>query len=422
LHHLYTFILFLALPFLLLRLLWRSIQAPAYFKRWSERFGFTPELRNNKPVIWIHAVSFGEVEASRPLVKQIQAAHPEHQILITTMTPTGSQRVKSLYTDNVAHCYLPYDYPFAVKRFLKNINPVLGIIMETEIWPNLVSACQQQSVPIVLANGRMSARSQKGYARFQSFIESTLNKFTLIAVQTQQDKQRFLQLGANPKQLHAIGNLKYEINLPASTREQAEAMRSMWNPSRPVWIAASTHQGEDEIVINAAKQVRGEFPDLLLILVPRHPERFDRVTALCQRSGFNTLRRTEQKPCSSKIQILVVDTMGELPLFYAAADVALVCGSLIPHGGHNILEPAALGRAIITGPHYFNFNEITEQFLSADAAVKVNDTVELAEAVTALLKSPQKRYEMGEAGLKLISHSQGASMRLMNLIHRHILR
>jgi len=397
------------------------MRSPAYWQRWSERFGLGPDLTTNKDVIWVHAVSVGEVEACRPLVTAMQTEFPDKQILITTMTPTGSERVGLLFSDSVLHCYLPYDLPFSINGFLKRTRPIFGVIMETEIWPNLAHTCKSRHIPIVLANARLSERSTQGYSRFPRFIKQTLDCFRFIATQGQQDKLNFQQLGADDSKVHAIGNLKYEVNLPASLLEQASAMRAMWDIDRPVWIAASTHEGEDEIILNASRQVRGTFSNLLLIIVPRHPERFERVAALSHRSGFKTLKRSENLPCSSDIEVLIVDTMGELPLFYAASDVALVCGSLIPHGGHNILEPAALGRAIITGAHYFNFNDITKQFLDAQAAIKISDTEELADTVSMLLNNPERRAQMGEASLKLIARSQGGSLRLINLIKRHVL-
>ena len=418
---LYTTLFTLGLPFIVLRLIWRGFRAPAYWKRWPERFGASPIL-SQKPVIWIHAVSVGEVEACRPLVKALQTEYPEHQLLITTMTPTGSARVTLLFPDSVAHCYLPYDLPFAIKRFLNRTKPQFGIIMETEIWPNLLSTCHQSDIPLVLANARLSERSAKGYARFPGFIRSTLNNLSLIAAQGVDDKKRFQQLGSENKKVHVIGNLKYEISLPASLKEQASAMRNMWDNNRPVLVAASTHEGEEEMLLNAARQIRAHFADLLLIIVPRHPERFDRVSALAQKSGVKTLRRSAHRPCPSDVQVLIVDTMGELPLFYAASDVAFVGGSLVPHGGHNLLEPAILGRAVVTGPHFFNFNEITKQFLTANAALQVNDTQELAKTVITLLKNSEQRAHMTEAGLKLIANSQGASTRLVNLIKHNITR
>lgn len=408
------------MPLIILRLIWRGIRTPAYWQRCSERFGQSPALTEAAPVIWIHAVSVGEVEACRPLVKNLQSTYPKHQLLITTMTPTGSERVKLLFSASVAHCYLPYDLPFAIKRFLKTNRPVFGIIMETEIWPNLLLTCKQKNIPLVLANARMSERSAKGYARFPKLTKTVLNSLRFIAAQSQQDRDNFHHLGADITDVHAIGNLKYEINLSASVVEQASAMRMMWDNDRPVWVAASTHEGEEEIILHASRQIRAKFPNLLLIIVPRHPERFDRVTALTHKTGFKTLRRSEQLPCSSAIQVLVVDTMGELPLFYAACDVAFVGGSLVPHGGHNILEPAALGRAVLVGSHYFNFNEITQRFIQSDAAIEINNAEDLADHVIQLLDNAEQRAKMGEAGLKLIAASQGASTRLANLIKRHI--
>jgi len=418
---LYTTLFTLGLPFIIFRLIWRGFRAPAYWHRWSERFGSSPTL-SQPDVIWIHAVSVGEVEACRPLVKALQQEYPEHQLLITTMTPTGSARVKLLFADTVTHCYLPYDLPFAIKRFLNRTKPQFGIIMETEIWPNLLTTCKQLKIPLVLANARMSERSANGYARFANFTASILDNLSLIAAQGQDDKKRFQQLGASNKKVHVVGNLKYEINLAASLKEQAEAMRNMWDNNRPVLVAASTHEGEEEMLLNAARQIRAHFADLLLIIVPRHPERFDRVAALAQRSGVKIIRRSEHRPCPADIQVMIVDTMGELPLFYAASDLAFVGGSLVPHGGHNLLEPAILGRAVITGPHFFNFNEITKQFIAANAAIQVNDTQELAETVINLLQNSQQRAQMSEAGLKLIATSQGASTRLVNLIKHNLTR
>lgn len=416
---LYTILFYLCLPLILLRMLWRGLRAPAYFHRWNERFGLGLKLKNTQPIIWVHAVSVGEVEATRPIISALKTQYPQHQLLITTMTPTGSERVRQHYGDSVLHCYLPYDIPFAVKRFLDATQPVFGLIMETELWPNLIATCHKKNIPLVLANARMSARSARGYQKLAKLTRTTIQKLTLIAAQTNEDRDRFKQLGADITKVHAIGNLKYEITLPASLLEQAEAMRAMWG-NRPVCIAASTHEGEEEIILNASKQVRAQFPDLLLIIVPRHPERFDRAAALSQRAGFRIVRRSEKRLCSSDVQVLIVDSMGELPLFYGTSDIAIIGGSLVPHGGHNLLEPAALSRPIITGPHYFNFNEITKQFLNAGAAIEVQNSQQLAQKIIELLNNPQQRAEMGEAGLRLITLSQGATKRLLNLIKRHV--
>jgi len=417
---LYTTLFTLSIPLLILRLIWRGFRAPAYWKRWAERFGGGPQINSSKPIIWIHAVSVGEVEACRPIANALRKEYPNHQLLITTMTPTGSARVKAIFSDSVAHCYLPYDIPFAIKRFLNKTNPTFGIIMETEIWPNLLSTNHKRNIPLFLANARMSERSAKGYSRFANFTKETLQNLSVIAAQSSEDKKRLQSLGAESNRVHVIGNLKYEINLAPSLAEQANSMRAIWDNNRPVLIAASTHEGEEEMVLNASRQIRSNYPELLVIIVPRHPERFDRVAALAHKSGFKTLRRSEMKPCPSDIQILLVDTMGELPLFYAASDVAFVGGSLVPHGGHNLLEPAALGRAVLTGPHFFNFQEITQQFLTAGAALEIADTQALADTTIKLLNTPETRTEMGEISLKLIAKSQGASGRLVNLIKYHL--
>ncbi|MFC6805243.1 lipid IV(A) 3-deoxy-D-manno-octulosonic acid transferase [Methylophaga thalassica] len=353
------------------------------------------------------------------MVAAIQSTYPEHQILITTMTPTGSTRVKALYADNVIHCYLPYDLPVIMRRFIQAIQPVFGVIMETELWPNLIHHCRKQNIPLVLANARMSERSLKGYQRIPSLTREILQSFTVIAAQAQQDRERFIELGADRDKVHAVGNLKFEVNLSPTIVEQAEAIRSMWG-NRSVFIAASTHEGEDEIILNASRQIRAQVPDLLLIIVPRHPERFDKVAALCQRAGFKILRRSENGLCRSDIQILVIDSMGELPIFYACSDIAFVGGSLVPTGGHNILEPAALSRPVIVGPHVFNFAEITQQFITAQAAIQVGNAEMLATTVIELLKNPPKRTAMGEAGQQLIKQSQGGSQRLLNLIKYNI--
>jgi 3-deoxy-D-manno-octulosonic-acid transferase len=407
---LYSTLFYLALPFILIRLIWRGFKAPAYFK---------PSQASKQNLIWVHAVSVGEVEACRPLIKGLQDRYPEHQILITTMTPTGSARVKSLFAENVLHVYLPYDLPFAIRGFLDAMKPQFGIIMETELWPNLILICAERSIPIAVANARLSARSARGYLKVAKLTRQMLQNIPLIAAQSHSDRDRFVQLGAHKDKVHAVGNLKYEISLPASIIERAESIRALWG-NRPVFIAASTHEGEEEQILDAARKIRGQFRDLLLIIVPRHPERFDRVTALCRRSGLNTLRRSDGKPCSSQVQALVVDSMGELSVFYGTADVAFVGGSLINHGGHNILEPAALSRPVITGPHYFNFLEITRQFLEHHAAIEVKNTDQLADSVIELLKDPQRRTEMGDAGKHLIEQSKGASQRLLNLIDVHI--
>ena len=417
---LYSFLFYLSLPLLIVRLGIRGLKNADYWKRWPERFGFCPTLPVRDAVIWIHAVSVGEVEASRPLIDMLLARYPTHHLLVTTMTPTGSDRVKKLFKKSVSHCYLPYDLPFAVKHFLRRTHPNFGIIMETEVWPNFTLQCQKQSIPLALINARLSERSAQRYAYLPQFSKQLFNSFRFIAAQSQYDKDNLQQLGVDNTSIHVVGNLKYELHFAASLVEQASALRMMWDNNRPVWVAASTHEGEEDIVLQAARQVKAQCQGALLVIVPRHPERFDKVTALAHKSGFKTVRRSDSSPCTADTDILIVDSMGELPLFYAASDIAFVGGSLVPQGGHNILEPAALGRAIITGPHTFNFKTITQQLTEQEAVIQITDAAQLAQSVTDLLHNAEKRAKMGEAGKQHIAHSQGASMRLANLIRRHI--
>ncbi len=417
----YTLLFALALPIILLRITWQGLRSPAYFKRLHERFGYAPVLNFDKSVIWIHAVSVGEVEASRPLIKLLKDEFPNYQLIITTMTLTGSERVKLLFADTVSHSYLPYDLPFAINRFIAAIHPKCGVIMETEIWPNLISICTKNNIKIILANARMSERSSKGYQRISGLTRKTLRYLTLIAAQNEQDRQYFYQLGADLKKVYTIGNLKYDIDLSSSIIDISEQVSTMWDINRPIFIAASTHEGEEKIILHALYLIRIRYPNLLLIIAPRNPERFDRVTALSKKMGFKILRRSKHLYCMNKINILVVDSMGELPLFYATSDIAFVGGSLVPHGGHNLLEPAALGRAIITGTHYCNFNGIVRQFIYAKAAIEVTDIHSLAITVIDLLQNSPKRAEMGKTSLRLIINSQGASMRLINLIKLYVL-
>jgi 3-deoxy-D-manno-octulosonic-acid transferase len=335
------------------------------------------------------------------------------------MTPTGSQRVLNRYGDTVLHRYLPYDIPFAITRFFKATHPVLGIIMETELWPNVVHYADKHNVPLVLANARLSARSAKGYQRIAKTTTDLLKTFSLIAAQTESDRERFITLGAEKSCVHTTGSLKFEVSLPPFVEEDAEVLRHAWQ-YRPVLIAASTHEGEEQLVLNAARQIRARIPDLLLILVPRHPERFDKVAAFSQRSGYNTLRHSSKQLCTQQTQVLIVDSMGELPLFYGTADVAFVGGSLIPKGGQNILEPALLAKPVLIGPHHFNFQDITTRFIETGAAQLVEDSQSLADATINLLQNDQVRISMGQAGKKIIQQNQGASARVMNLIKRHI--
>ncbi len=412
---LYTLILCMLMPVVLGRLIWRGWRNREYWRRWGERFGRFSSPEMNSP-IWIHAVSVGEVRAAQPLVREIKQRWPAIPLLVTTTTPTGSEQVKALFGESVLHTYLPYDLPGPVKRFLDGAQPRLALIMETELWPNLFHGCASRKIPIIIANARLSARSLRGYRRVSSLIRETLRSIYLVAAQGEQDAERFRQLGMEADRIRVTGSMKFDQPLPEGLQKHAGELRRRLGEKRMLWIAASTHQGEEEQILDAFRQVRREHPDCLLMLVPRHPERFGRVAELCSRAGFRVVRRSSGRPCDQDVDIFLGDTMGELMLFYAASDVAFVGGSLVPTGGHNMLEPAALGKPVIAGPHLFNFTEIAAAMERAGALCRVADGAELAEVTSRLLSSPEERAGMGEAGRRLVQQNRGALQRVLDLV------
>ncbi|SFP76228.1 3-deoxy-D-manno-octulosonic-acid transferase [Geopseudomonas sagittaria] len=415
---LYTLLLHLALPLIALRLYLRGRKAPAYRQRIAERFAF--KLSPLKPGgIWVHAVSVGESIAAAPLIRALREHHPELPITVTCMTPTGSERIRALFGDQVQHCYLPYDLPWAAARFLDRARPKLAVIMETELWPNHIHQCARRGIPTVLANARLSAKSARGYARFAGLTRPMLAEMSWIAAQTEAEAERFRQLGARPECVSVTGSIKFDLTIDPELQSRAQALRASWGADqRPVWIAASTHAGEDEIILAAHRRLLAEKSDSLLILVPRHPERFEAVHVLCQREGFATVRRSSGQPVGEGDQLLLGDTMGELLFLYALADVAFVGGSLVPNGGHNLLEPAALGLPVLSGPHLFNFLEIAAQLREAGALAEVADTQALHEAVQQLQADSARRQRMGQAGLGVLKANQGALERLLNGLER----
>ncbi len=412
---LYTLILCMLMPVVVGRLIWRGWRNREYWRRWGERFGRFSSPEMNSP-IWIHAVSVGEVRAAQPLVREIKQRWPAIPLLVTTTTPTGSEQVKALFGESVLHTYLPYDLPGPVKRFLDGAQPRLALIMETELWPNLFHGCASRKIPIIIANARLSARSLRGYRRVSSLIRETLRSIYLVAAQGEQDAERFRQLGMEADRIRVTGSMKFDQPLPEGLQKHAGELRRRLGEKRMLWIAASTHQGEEEQILDALRQVRREHPDCLLMLVPRHPERFGRVAELCSRAGFRVVRRSSGRPCDQDVDIFLGDTMGELMLFYAASDVAFVGGSLVPTGGHNMLEPAALGKPVIAGPHLFNFTEIAAAMERAGALCRVADGAELAEVTSRLLSSPEERAGMGEAGRRLVQQNRGALQRVLDLV------
>ncbi len=410
----YRLLLYLIFPYLFLRLYWRSRNLPAYRERLGERLGcysFTLEK-----CIWIHAVSVGEVVAAIPLVKALKARYVDIPFLITTMTPTGAARVKAELGESVKHVYLPYDFPFAVKRFLTAMNPRKGIIMETELWPNLVAICHQKKIPLYLLNARLSEKSAQGYRYIAPLMRAMLNQLELIAAQGQADAERFIALGASKERVVVTGNIKFDLTLPSNLVEKSHELRAMLGHNRWIWIAASTHEGEEELLLAAHKKLREKNPTALLILVPRHPQRFNEVATLCEQQGWKIARRSQQQICTSETAVYLGDTMGELLLLYAAAEVAFVAGSLIKHGGHNLLEPAALGKPILTGPHTFNFAEINALFLAANALVVTTDVEALAKELERLMLHPEDAKQLGRSALQVMEANRGALRRQLEII------
>ena len=367
--------------------------------------------------IWIHAVSVGEANAAVPLVKYLKSAYPDKPILITTMTPTGADRVVKTFGDSVTHCYLPYDYPGALKRFLSAAQPRLAMIMETEIWPNYIEGCSNAGIPMIYTNVRLSARSYKGYKRFSGLFSRILSKVNQFAVQSAADADRLIMLGARADRVHTTGSIKFDIELPASIMEASQSVRRNLGWDRPVWVAGSTHEGEESQILDAFLLAKKKCPDLLLVLVPRHPERFNTVSRLCTRFGCNTVQRTQsQSEISSEVDVYLVDTMGELALFIAASDFTFIGGSLVPTGGHNVLEACAAGVAVVFGPHMFNFQEISDQVLSRGAGVQIMTDVELADVVVKLIQDPVLRDQYGVQGKQFIEENRGALEKIQKLI------
>lgn len=419
LRYLYTLAYYLAVPGLLLRLWWRSVRYNRdYRARWQERFGYFPK-RKETQVIWVHAVSMGETLAAVPLVKALLKQYPTYRIIMTSTTPTGSAQVVKNFGDQVTALYTPYDLPGAVKRFYDNVHPVLGIILETELWPNLLAEAVNRKIPLMLANARLSARSCRGYQRIAPLVRQMVNSFSLVAAQGRLDAERFLALGLEPSRLQITGNIKFDVQLPADLRARGAALRAEWGPSRSVWAAVSTHEGEETIILEALKQIRVSFPEILLILVPRHPERFSRVHQICEQAHFTVALRSRRDPVQAGTQILLGDTMGEVMLFYAAANLAFVGGSLVPVGGHNLIEPAVLGLPVLSGPQLHNFVDISQLLLQGGGASIVNNADELSAKVIELLSDPLKCNDMGQKAQAVINANTGALAKHLHWIQNN---
>ena len=414
--YLYSFLFYLALPFVFLRLLWRSRRSAAYRRRWPERLGFYPFTLQQ--CIWVHAVSVGETIAAKPLIEGLLARYPSIPIVVTTMTVTGAAQVEKLFGQRVRHAYIPYDLPDATARFLRRIRPIVGVIMETELWPNLLNACQQQQVPVYLLNARLSEQSARGYQRIR-FAHHMFDQIKCIAAHGQADAERFIALGADPKRVVVTGSIKFDLQLPADLMLASERLREQLGKDRFIWVAASTHAGEEEKVLAVHQALREKYPHSLLVLVPRHPERFDAVAKMCEQS-FVTARRSQSNACTPDTAVYLADTMGELMLMYGASEVAFIGGSFVPTGGHNMLEPAALAKPVLTGPHLFNFAEISQLLQSSNAMTVVQDEAALIQQLLLLANDTAIRTQMGLRAKAVVDANRGALAKQLSIIEHSI--
>ncbi|HZF25458.1 MAG TPA: lipid IV(A) 3-deoxy-D-manno-octulosonic acid transferase [Steroidobacteraceae bacterium] len=410
----YTALAYLLVPFAFGIVLWRGFKDRSYWQNLGERFGFG--RRETATTIWVHAVSMGEVQAAAPLVRALRSRYPDIPLVLTTVTPTGALRGRSLFGDDVHVRFAPYDIPGCVRRFFDRARPRLAVILETELWPNLYRECGRRGVPLVLASARISPRSVGRYRLLVGLFRETLSHGIMIAAQSKSDAERFKSIGANPQRTHVIGNIKFDFELPEGAAIAGRQLREMLAPDRLVWIAGSTHEGEEDLVLDAHLEVQKRIPDALLVLVPRHPNRFESVANALRKRSFRFVSRSSGARVRPDTEVWLADSLGELVTFYAASDVALVAGSLVPIGGHNLLEPAALGLPILTGPYNFNGEDVARLLLEVGAVRVVHDAAELATQVATLLGEPAQRQQMGSAGRRTLDGNRGATQRLLDLI------
>jgi 3-deoxy-D-manno-octulosonic-acid transferase len=413
---LYTLLHYLATPFLFLRLWCLGARHPGYRRGWPERLGFVRIAEPARPRLWVHAVSVGEAQAAAVLVREIAARFPGIEVVMTTTTPTGADCVTRELGQAVIRFFFPFDLPGAMRRFLERVRPVAVVIMETELWPNMLAECRRLRVPVLLANARLSPRSYRGYRRIAGVTRDLLRQLDRIAAQSAEDAERFVRLGADPGSVSDAGNLKFDADPPAGLSEQAAALRPVLGHGRPVWIAGSTHEGEEPLILSAQRALKARHRELLLVLAPRHPERFGRVYGFCEEQGFETSRRSRGDACTPATEVLLLDTMGELALFYGAADVAFIGGSLVAIGGHNPLEAARLSVPVVTGPFITNFTAIYGNLLGAGGAFVAADAGALAERVSGLLSAPELRRESGARGRRVVLDNRGARERILAIL------
>ncbi|RAU18781.1 3-deoxy-D-manno-octulosonic acid transferase [Nitrincola tibetensis] len=416
----YNLVLHLLLPAILFKLWLRARKAPAYAHRWTERLGKVHFPAYDQPPIWIHAVSVGEVQAISTFVRHCLIEHPSTPIVITTMTPTGAERVKALFGDQVTHRYCPYDFPWAMQHFVQALKPQLCLIVETELWPNLLHACQVSMIPVILANARLSERSAKGYAKFKGLTRFMLDRITHIAVQNHEDAERFAQLGARQDRMSVIGSIKFDVEIDPEWSHKATQFKQAWGAERPVILAASTHDDEEALLLSAFEPLHHRYPDLLLLIAPRHPERFDACAELCERSAFKWRRRSEHSLIDADTQVFLIDRLGELMPFCSAADIVFIGGSLVERGGHNPLEPAMLGKPVIIGPHTYNFALITKELANMGGLVQVSDHSTLIKALENWLDHKSQQLHAGQQARAYVEQQQGALDKLKNLAYVYL--
>lgn len=414
---LYTIVLTLLAPFLLLSLYKKKEGKPSFGPRWKEHFGRTPELKTAERPLWIHAVSVGESIAAIPIIKELKKQFPELPILVTTTTSTGADQIAKL-GKLVEHRYMPLDFPFAVKRFLKATHPRAFLIMETELWPNTLHLVSGAGIPIALLNARLSENSCRNYKKIKPLFDLLAEKLDLVLCQYTSDAEHFMQLGLPKDKVQVTGSVKFDISISEDIKTQAQQLRQFLGHDRPVWIAASTHPGEDDQIFNVHKRVLKQIPEALLVIVPRHPERFIPVTNMANDYQFTNITRSSKEPVSSDTQVYIGDTMGEMLTLIGASDICFMAGSLIGDkvGGHNVLEPAALGKSTITGPSYFNFKNIVEELVEQEGCIIVDSQEQLNSIIIELFENSRKRQAMGRKAEKYIDLNSGSVKKIINKI------
>lgn len=417
----YTLLLALAAPLLLWGLYRTKPGKPHFGARWKEHFGFTPRLATTTAPIWIHAASVGEAIAIVPVIKALKQAYPEQAIVVTTTTSTGAEQVAKL-GELVEHRYMPIDFAWCVRGFLKAIKPKLFLIVEKELWLNTLMCVHQQKIPTIIVNARLSERSAKRYQSFSFFTHQLLNKIDKILCLHDDDAQRFIAIGAQQHQIAVTGSIKYDITIANTVFEHAQNLRQQLGAQRPIFVAASTHQGEDEQVLDAYQAVLQQYPDAMVIIVPRHPQRFDSVAKLAIERGLMVHRRTDTTPIKANTQLYLADTMGEMLVMLATADVTFMGGSLVGEkvGGHNLLEPAAVAKPAITGPSFYNFEDITQQLLAAGAIEICQNSHQLAQQLVTLFNDPERQRHMGVQGQRIVIENQGAVNKTIANIHFYL--